>query len=149
MDATRDYKKKKRERQTLVSYHLYMGSKIWDKWTYETETDLSHRKQAWLPKGKEGNGRSLRWAVPQGKQQSPVDPWPTELSGKTNCIAQGITFSILFIFYISHNGKDYGKMCMCVYIHVCICITESLCCTAETTTLCINYTLIKKGNRYA
>ena len=37
---------------------------------------------------------------------------------------------------INHNGKGYEKEY--------ICITESLCCTAEiNTTLYINYTLIK------
>ena len=33
---------------------------------------------------------------------------------------------------ITHHGKEYGK------VH--ICITESLCCTAEINTLQINYT---------
>ena len=30
---------------------------------------------------------------------------------------------------MNHNGKEYEKEC--VYIYVYICITESLCCTAE------------------
>ena len=37
----------------------------------------------------------------------------------------------------NHNGKECEK-------NIDICITESLCCTAEiNTTLCINYTSIK------
>ena len=39
---------------------------------------------------------------------------------------------------INHNGKEYERIC--IYM----CITESLCCTAEiNTTLQINYTSIK------
>ena len=38
---------------------------------------------------------------------------------------------------INHNGKEYEKACLD------ICITESLCCTAEINTLSINYTSIK------
>ena len=39
---------------------------------------------------------------------------------------------------ISHNGEEYDKEC--IYI----CITESLCCTAEiNTTLLVNYTSMK------
>ena len=42
---------------------------------------------------------------------------------------------------INHNGKEYKK-------NVHICITESLCCTAEiNTTLLINYTSILKNVR--
>ena len=32
---------------------------------------------------------------------------------------------------INHNGKEYEKECIYIYI----CITESLCCTAGNTTL--------------
>ena len=39
---------------------------------------------------------------------------------------------------MNHNGKEYVKECMdiCIYlyIHEHICITESLCCTAEINT---------------
>ena len=48
---------------------------------------------------------------------------------------------------VNHNGKEYEKeyiyMYVCVYsIHMCV--TESLCCTAEVnTTLEINYISIK------
>ena len=44
---------------------------------------------------------------------------------------------------INHNGKEYKKK------NVYMCITESLCCTAEMgTTLYINYTSIKKRKEY-
>ena len=36
-----------------------------------------------------------------------------------------------------------GKECL-KKVDVCICITDSFCCTAETNTLYINYTSIKK-----
>ena len=45
---------------------------------------------------------------------------------------------------IDGNGKDYKKS---VYMCVCVCVTESLCCTAETNIIFqINYTSIKKPN---
>ena len=34
---------------------------------------------------------------------------------------------------INHNGKEYEKTC--IYIYVCVCVTESLSCTAEINTL--------------
>ena len=39
---------------------------------------------------------------------------------------------------MSHNGKEYEK-----YI---LSITESLCCTPETSTLSVDYNLIKRGS---
>ena len=33
---------------------------------------------------------------------------------------------------INHNGKEYEKECLSLYIY--ICITESLCCTVEINT---------------
>ena len=43
---------------------------------------------------------------------------------------------------INHNGKEYLKK------NVCMCITESLCCSAEiATALYINSTSIKKKNQ--
>ena len=39
---------------------------------------------------------------------------------------------------ISHNGKEYKKEC--IYVYMCV----SPCCTAEINTLFINYTSIKK-----
>ena len=33
---------------------------------------------------------------------------------------------------INHNGKEYEKVC--IYIYIYICITESLCCTADINT---------------
>ena len=37
---------------------------------------------------------------------------------------------------INHNGKEYKKECIYIYIYIYmyICITESLCCTAEINT---------------
>ena len=44
---------------------------------------------------------------------------------------------------INHNGKEYEKECIDIYI------TESLCCIAEiNTTLYINYTSIKFKKKY-
>ena len=34
---------------------------------------------------------------------------------------------------INHNGKEYEKECVCVYIYICM-YNESLCCTAEINT---------------
>ena len=36
---------------------------------------------------------------------------------------------------INNNGKEYSLKRMCIYIYICICITESLCFTAEINTL--------------
>ena len=38
---------------------------------------------------------------------------------------------------INHNGKEYKKECIYIYIYIYmyICITESLCCTAEINTI--------------
>ena len=33
---------------------------------------------------------------------------------------------------INHNRKEYEKEC--IYIYVCVCVTESLCCTSEINT---------------
>ena len=50
------------------------------------------------------------------------------LKKKSYCLAQGTIFKVL-----KHNGKEYEKEN--------ICITQSLCCTAEINiTLYINYT---------
>ena len=60
---------------------------------------------------------------------------------RSYCIAQGTISSILDIrdHGMDHDGRWYKKG------NVYICMTGSLCCTAEIgTTLQINYTLIKK-----
>ena len=49
---------------------------------------------------------------------------------------------------MAYEGKEANKECVCIYIYiyiyVCVCIyiyiTDSLCYTAETNTLQINYT---------
>ena len=49
----------------------------------------------------------------------------------TECIKKVLLYSTgNYIQYpvINHNGKEYEKECMC------ICITESLCCTAKINT---------------
>ena len=39
------------------------------------------------------------------------------------------------ISYDSQNGKQYGKECVCMYIYIYICKTESLGCTTAINTL--------------
>ena len=51
---------------------------------------------------------------------------------------------------MNHNGKEYEKEYICIYMYVCVYIqkTESLCCTPEmNTTLQINYTSTKNINK--
>ena len=37
---------------------------------------------------------------------------------------------------VNHNGKEYKKEHMCLFIYVCVCVTESLCCKQKLTRCC-------------
>ena len=90
------------------------------------------KKRLVVAKG-EGGGRGMDWEFGISTCKLVYIEW---INNKVLLYSTG-----KFIQYpvINHNGKEYEKECMY------ICITESLCCTAEIrTTLYINYTSIKK-----
>ena len=90
------------------------------------------KKRLVVAKG-EGGGRGMDWEFGISTCKLVYIEW---INNKVLLYSTG-----KFIQYpvINHNGKEYEKECMY------ICITESICCTAEiSTTLYINYTSIKK-----
>ena len=89
---------------------------------YKTETDSeTKRKDLGLPRERGGGGKDWEFRIS---------------SYKLKCIQKKVllysTGNYIHYPVISHNGKDYGKEYVCLYL--CISIYESLCCTAETNT---------------
>ena len=108
----------------IICYHLYVESKIWHRWTYLWNRK-SHRHRE-LTCGCQGGG-----GVREGRMN-----WEFGISKCKLLYIEWINNKILlystgnYICYpvINHNGKEYEKVC--IYI----CITESLCSTAEINT---------------
>ena len=86
---------------------------------YETETDSqTQRTDLWLPRGRGWGG--MEWEFRISRCKLLYTEW---INNKVLLYSTGnnIQYSV-----INHNGKEYFKK------H--ICITESLCCTAEINT---------------
>ena len=87
---------------------------------HETKTDSpTYRIGLWLPRGR-GGGRGMEWMFGISRCKLLYIEW---LNNKA------LLYSIEnYIKYptINHNGKEHKKRYMC--------ITESLCCTAEINT---------------
>ena len=113
-----------KSKTNTIWYHLHVESKIWHEWTYlwnrNRLTDIENRLV--IAKG-EGVGEGMEWEVRVSRCKLLYMEWINNkvlLYSTGNCIQYPV---------INHNGKEYKKEC--VYI----CITESLCCTAEINTL--------------
>ena len=109
-----------RERKTnTISYHLCGNLKYGtNEPIHKTETEAqTQRTDLWSPRGGGESGRGMDWELGLADANYYTDSgWTT----RPYCTAQGTIFTTL---WINHNGKEYKN----VYI----CITESLCCTAE------------------
>ena len=93
---------------------------------YKTERDSqTQRTDLQLPKGS-GGGRGMDWEFGAGRCKL------LHLGWINNKVLLYSTGNYIQSLGINHNNKEYQKKS--VYIYVCVCITESLCCTAEIAT---------------
>ena len=105
-----------------IWYHLYVESKIWHKWTsMEQKQTHRHRDRFVVGKG-EGDRGGMNWEFGISRCKLLYIEWTN------NKVLLCSTGNYIQYPVINHNGKEYEK----IYI----CITESLCCTAETTQHC-------------
>ena len=158
MDGPRDYftKWSQKEEDNTMWYHLHVESKIRYKWTYlETDSQIQ-RMDGGLPRG--GLGRGMDWEFGVGRCKLLYIEW---INNKVLLLSPG-SYSQYPV--INHNGKEYKKRMRIYKLrelvmdretgvlqsmglqrvghdwttelnwHMCVCITESLCCTAEINT---------------
>ena len=100
------------KRINMVQYHLRVAQMNLPK-----EQSHRHREQPCGCPGGEGSGERIR-----------DTNWYTEWI--SNRVLLQSTQNYIHHPVKNHNGKEYKKQCVCIYIY----ITESLCCTAETDT---------------
>ena len=111
--------------KNTIWFHLYVESKIWHTWTYLQNrlTDIQNRLV--VAKG-EGAGGGKDWEFGISRCKLAYIGW-------INKVLLYSTGNYIQYPGINHNEKNIKRIYMC--------ITESLCCTAEiNTTLYINYT---------
>ena len=90
---------------------------------YKTETDAQTQKtNLWLPRGREGRGE-MDWEFVISRCKLLYIEW---INSKVLLYS---TRNYIQYPVINHNGKEY------ILKRIHICITESLCCTAEINTL--------------
>ena len=102
-----------------TGYHLYMGSKIWHKWTYLWNRNRSqtYRIDLRLPRERGGEEGCLKFGVSKCKLL--YTEW---IDKKVLLYSPGN-----YIWYpvINDNGKEYEKMHIYIHIHthiVCMCV---------------------------
>ena len=109
-----------------IWYHLCVECKIWHKWNRLTDIETRHVVA-------KGRGRERKdWEFGFGRCKL------LRLEWMKNKVLMYSTGNYIQLPVINHNGKKYFLK------NVCMCITESLCCTTEIgTTSQINCTSIK------
>ena len=122
MDATRDYHTKwsQSERERQIPYditYMWILKHGTNEHIYKTET-ASHRNQTC---GCQAARREMDWEFGVGRCKLLHLEW-------INKVLLYSTGNHIQSPGINHSGKEYKKK------NVCICTTESLCCTAETGT---------------
>ena len=119
MDATRYYQlsEVRKKKTNTIWYHLYVESQEWHEWSYLWNRNrLSHTEQSYGCQGGSGAGTGMEWS----RCKLLYIEW-------INKVLLYITGNYIQYPMINHNRKEYKK-------NVHICITESLCCTAEINT---------------
>ena len=107
-----------------VQYHLYVESKIWHKWTYvwnKTNQKKTYRYREQTC-GCQGEGEGKDWEFGISSCKLLYTGW---INSKVLLYSTGnyIQYPV-----INQKGKEYEKKKIYIYI---MCITESLCYTAE------------------
>ena len=118
----------RKKKTDTVWYNLHVESKIWHKWTYLQNRNRLTENKLVVAKGDRG-GEGLQWEFGVSRRKL----WHIELISNKD------------LLYSTGNYNQHTVMEKNMKKNVHICITELLCCTAETnTTLQINHTSIKK-----